>query len=234
MKYKVDGVLYNLFDDGTAVVAGRDVNDPERVIIPRIILKGDAQYTVTSILSSSFLLCKNIKEISIPDSVTSIGDNAFDGCIAIESIVIPDSVTHIGMFAFAGCTGLKRIEISANVSSINMATFDKCLSLEVMVCRASVPPETHSRIIACEFYPSLVTKTEDSCILYVPDASVKDYKNDPFWNRFKKIRPLSKYDPHEPDYRGILLDLAGILVKVLILYLLFRYINPSFSHVFTH
>ena len=61
---------------------------------------------MTTIPSSFFSGCNNLKDVLIPDTVTSIGKNAFADCSSLESIVIPDSVTRIDEGAFSGCGGL--------------------------------------------------------------------------------------------------------------------------------
>ena len=47
-----------------------------------------------------FLKNKNIKSITLPNSITSIDDNAFNGSADFRSITIPASVTSIGAYAF--------------------------------------------------------------------------------------------------------------------------------------
>ena len=49
----------------------------------------------TKIESSTFLGCKALTNISLPDGVTSIGSNAFSDCAALTSISLPDGVTKI-------------------------------------------------------------------------------------------------------------------------------------------
>ena len=82
--------------------------------------------TVTSIGSSAFYECYDLKEITIPASVTSIGDYAFAYCDGLTSITIPASVTSIGDYAFAYCDGLTSITIPASVTSIGNKAFAYC------------------------------------------------------------------------------------------------------------
>lgn len=67
--------------------------------------------SVTNIGSSAFSNCAKLTSITIPDGVTGIGDRAFSGCSSLTSITIPDSVTSIGSSAFGGCTGLEKIAL---------------------------------------------------------------------------------------------------------------------------
>ena len=73
--------------------------------------------------------CKNLKSVTIPDSVTNIGHSAFFGCKSLKSVTIPDSVTSIGSLAFYGCKSLKSITIPNSVTSVGNDAFEDCTGL---------------------------------------------------------------------------------------------------------
>jgi hypothetical protein len=79
--------------------------------------------------SGSFNFCKNLKKVTIPDSVTSIDARAFEGCTSLTKIDIPDSVISIGMWAFGDCTGLTEINIPDGVTYIGSSAFNGCTNL---------------------------------------------------------------------------------------------------------
>ena len=81
---------------------------------------------ITTIGTSAFYYCTNLRSITIPDSVTSIGEKAFSNCSRLTSITIPDSVTNIGKSAFAYCSGLTAISISNKVTQLNTGIFFGC------------------------------------------------------------------------------------------------------------
>ena len=73
---------------------------------------------------------RNLKSISIPNSVTNIGSSAFSNCAKLTSITIPDGVTGIGGWAFFGCSSLTSITIPDTVTSIGSSAFCGCTGLE--------------------------------------------------------------------------------------------------------
>lgn len=84
--------------------------------------------SVTSIGNNAFYSCKNLVNVTIPDSITSIGNNAFEYCASLKSVLIPGSVTSIGNAAFNRCESLMNIEViknNSNYFSQDGVLFDK-------------------------------------------------------------------------------------------------------------
>lgn len=71
----------------------------------------------------AFASSRNLKSVSIPNSVTSIGANAFYGCLKLSLINIPNSVSHIGPYAFQACRNLTNINLPNSITSIENGTF---------------------------------------------------------------------------------------------------------------
>ena len=82
-----------------------------------------------TISDCAFSDCKNLTNITIPNSVTTIGYSAFENCISLTNILIPNSVTSIGYSAFENCSALTDISIPNSVTVIANATFRNCTSL---------------------------------------------------------------------------------------------------------
>ncbi|MBQ4390663.1 MAG: leucine-rich repeat domain-containing protein [Paludibacteraceae bacterium] len=131
--------------------------------------------SVTSIEDYAFYLCSGLTSVTIGNSVTSIGNGAFGGCEALTSVTIPNSVTSIGESAFNGCSGLTSVTIGNSVTSIGNYAFVGCSSLTSITCKAATPP-------TCGDYAfNIVPKTIP---VYVPAASVDDYKAADGWKDF--------------------------------------------------
>ena len=92
--------------------------------------------------------------------VTGIAPKAFKGNKNLTSITIPSSIKSIGDAAFSGCENLKEIIIN----------IDEPIALE---------PNGASVFEGVDF---------ETCVLYVPEASIEKYKADEIWGKFKNIQ----------------------------------------------
>lgn len=123
--------------------------------------------SVTSIETDAFAYCSKLTSVDIPSSVTSIGDRAFSFCGALTSVEIPLSVISIGMYTFAGCYAFTSVEIPSSVTSIGEYPFAYCRQLKTLIFMGENCPETFGKDIL---------NGADNCTVYVPEASVDDYK----------------------------------------------------------
>lgn len=92
--------------------------------------------------------------------VTGIASEAFKDNKELTSITIPGSISSIGEAAFSGCENLK--EISVEIDD----------PIDLGPNGASVFEGVNL----------------ETCVLYVPEASVEKYKADEIWGKFKNIR----------------------------------------------
>lgn len=58
--------------------------------------------------------------------VTAIADGAFTLCKEMRELTIADSVTEIGAYAFRDCRGLRRVELPANLKVLRHGLFAFC------------------------------------------------------------------------------------------------------------
>ena len=131
--------------------------------------------SVTSIGGGAFYDCSSLTSITLPNSVTSIGEWAFYKCSSLTSITLPNSVTSIGEWAFYECSSLNSIAIPNSVTSIGELAFYKCSALTSITCLATTPP-------ACGSY--CFYEVPRTIPLYVPAASVEEYKAADTWKEF--------------------------------------------------
>lgn len=143
--------------DGTLEITGYKGEETEMVIPERI-----GKLPVTSIGKEAFSpdkekrpkkqaeVLRNIRSVSIPESVRKISAKAFYGCEKLadtngfvivrdvlynyygteEDVVIPEGVTVIGSRAFGWCENLKCVTIPEGVTIIGEQAFISCGNLE--------------------------------------------------------------------------------------------------------
>ena len=105
-------IYYEEKEDGTI-----EITDCDDSVISIDIPSAIDGKSVTSIGNNAFYSCKNLFNVTIPDSITSIGNNAFEYCASLKSVIIPGSVKSIGNAAFNRCESLMNIEVIKNNSN---------------------------------------------------------------------------------------------------------------------
>ena len=149
--FKVNGLCYNLNNDGTSVsVAARYTQSNSypnpymayaialnNVVIPSSVTYAGKTYTVTSIGANAFF-SSNLTSVTIPNSVTSIGREVFSGCTGLKNVTIGYSVTSIGDRAFYSCGSLTSVTIPNSVTSIGNQAFYCCHNLTNVTIGKSV------------------------------------------------------------------------------------------------
>ena len=95
--------------------------------------------------AATFIKCKSLKNIVIPDGVTKLPTILFFECSSLESITIPASVTEIGRAAFGSCEKLKTVNYKGTKSeweaiiidtrnSVNEENANIALSRATIIC----------------------------------------------------------------------------------------------------
>ena len=96
---------------------------------------------------------RQIRSVTIPDTVQAIGNEAFSGCAALEEIVVPESVKSIGRYAFAKCGSLKKAVLPTQVCKLGEGLFFECKELEEVKLPADLSELTaqiHGMFERCE------------------------------------------------------------------------------------
>lgn len=94
------------------------------IVIPETFTVDDVTYTVVATAANSFLDCKDLTSLLLPNTCVNIGRNSFKGCTALKVSPIPPTVTSVGNGALNGCSGLEEVTITAGwgkVISENLA-----------------------------------------------------------------------------------------------------------------
>ena len=93
---------------------------------------------ITEIGFDTFMECKELTSVSIPDTVTAIDDYAFSDCVSLCKIELPSGLKHIGQGAFSGCRSLQDVTIPESVTELGGYAFQGCKSLTAVAIPGSV------------------------------------------------------------------------------------------------
>lgn len=102
--------------NGVCIVSGKGAMTDDYSYnkeIKKVIIKDG----VTSLPEEAFTKCRNLKEVSIADSVKKIGAYAFMGT-DLHKITIPNSVKKLGNSVLSSCKKLTKVKMPGNVKII--------------------------------------------------------------------------------------------------------------------
>ncbi|MBQ2446825.1 MAG: leucine-rich repeat domain-containing protein, partial [Bacteroidales bacterium] len=118
-----------------------------------------------------FAICKNLKNVQLPEGLESLGLDAFGECIELQFIELPSTLKNIDRGVFWRCTNLQKIEIPAGVESIGEYAFFYCDSLKDVYNYALEPQ------------PLSVIFNRKDIRVHVPQASVEKYRQAQHWGK---------------------------------------------------
>ena len=202
----VNGIYYKKTSSNTVEVTFKEAlyeTYKGSVTIPQSIKVNNVTYKVTAIGGYAFYMCKNLTNVTMPNTIINIKECAFEKCSGLTNVTIPNSVTTLALDAFSSCTGLKKIEIpnsvtyigglafyncsamtsatiGSGVTNIEAKAFSGCSSLTDVTCLASVPPVMKDK-------NCFDTNTYNTASLYVPKKSLNAYKSADWWRMFSTI-----------------------------------------------
>ena len=113
----------------SASTVSYDIEIPEKLGIYTVTGLGKDSFTGYPFAGDWYKFGRNIRSVTIPQSVTSISDHAFYYCTALTEITIPQSVTFMGDRAFTGCAKLNSLTIDDAAISIGDWAFAECYVL---------------------------------------------------------------------------------------------------------
>lgn len=133
VKAVIDGIHYELYKGCRAFVTATSEDYSRNsyegnIDIPSFVIYAGEQYTVAGISGYAFSGCKNLKYVSMPNTVERIGMCAFSGS-GITSVDIPNSVTDLDLYVFLGCNNLISVNIPNSIKTIHEGAFSGCKNL---------------------------------------------------------------------------------------------------------
>lgn len=89
--------------------------------------------TLIEISDNAFAYAKELKTITIPDSVLSVGRLAFYSCVSLESVQLGSGISQIKEYTFSQCTALRTINIPRSVTTIETHCFQGCVLRDLFI-----------------------------------------------------------------------------------------------------
>ena len=129
--------------------------DWQEVEIPASVVSNGYKFIVTELGDSAFYNKKQLKTITIPNSITSMGRSVFEGCSSLTFVTIPNGITSIKSYAFCCCSSLISITIPNNVTSIGKSAFASCSSLTSITIPNGVTSIEMSAFFNCSSLTSI-------------------------------------------------------------------------------
>ena len=144
--FYLDYVKYKIVDSHLEIIGYDPIEIGANVKPYATVVINGTVYNTRVIGRSAFYNCKQLKTISIPNTVIEIGKSSFGMCENLIEIVIPESITVINSSTFNSCTSLSKVTFPKNLADIYFYAFMDCSSLKEIV----IPPSVEN-ILECAF-----------------------------------------------------------------------------------
>ena len=148
LQCQMDGLVYTLRDDKTAVLSGFYViprEDPYILDIPEKV----GEYTVVALEETALSVQNTPVVVHLPDTLKTIGSYAFSYNNVLTEISFPASLRTIEWNAFMECTSLASVTFEEGVETIQSGVFNGCKSLKSIVIPDSVTTLEGGAFSAC-------------------------------------------------------------------------------------
>lgn len=140
----INPLLYDRNEHGDMIVKGV-YGDPETVEIPAL-MNGRA---VMGIAPGAFEGKKELRRVTLPDTVAVIGQNAFANCTALEEITFGAGLTLLDKGCLSGCRRLDCVKLPAKVREIGSSAFQGCTGLLHLIVEGGVEVIRDNAFLDC-------------------------------------------------------------------------------------
>jgi len=133
-----------------------------KLTIPPMV-NHNQMYMVTSVADNAFYLCAGLTEVNLQGmGLEKIGERSFLGCKGLLSITIPEGVKSIGRFAFCNCSELMSVTLPSSLDSIARSAFMSCDRLKSVTCYPPTAPKLEGTV-----FPASAIK--EATLVLIPD-----------------------------------------------------------------
>ena len=148
LQCRMDGLVYTLRDDKTAVLSGVyfvSRKDPYILDIPEKV----GEYTVVALADDALSSVNAFAAVHLPETLTTIGFYGFAYNPVLTEVTFPSSLRTIEWNAFMECTSLASVTFEEGVETIQSGVFNGCKSLKSIVIPDSVTTLEGGAFSAC-------------------------------------------------------------------------------------
>ena len=148
LQAQMDGLIYTLREDQTAVLSGFYMvrrEDPYILDIPEKV----GEYTVVALEETALGIANTPVAVHLPETLTTIGFYGFANNYVLTEISFPASLRTIEWNAFMECTSLASVTFEEGVETIQSGAFNGCKSLKSIVIPDSVTTLEGGAFSAC-------------------------------------------------------------------------------------
>lgn len=126
---------YSITEDGVLSFRKDDYGgDWEEVYLPDVV----DGVVVRELDKNFFLNCKEMKEVTLPDTLETLGEQTFFNCTALTAIHFGKNVREIGARCFINCTSLTALTVPDTVEKLGLRAFNSCQSLTEVTLGAGI------------------------------------------------------------------------------------------------
>ncbi len=153
------------------------------IVIPETFEEDGTTYTVVATASNSFLDCKELTSLVLPETCVTIGRNSFKGCTALTVSPIPVTATSIGTGVFNGCSSLQEVVVPPGWIKLVSEEFSGCPLKKLVFADTDTPVELKVDMFGKTAETKLAINTlEEIYIGRHIDASKYQNNEQPFHN----------------------------------------------------
>ena len=123
LKGAIDGYQYEIVNDVVQIISYANA-DGETAVIPEMI----AGKPVKALGEDAFYQCKNLRFVTLPQTLTTLKGCPFYRCYSLQQITIPKNVDSIEGNPFFRCSALENITVdpeNSTFSDVEGVLFDK-------------------------------------------------------------------------------------------------------------
>lgn len=177
-------------------------NWEEKVIVPE---------GVAELPYGCFDGCKKLKEIVLPSTIRKLGSYCFNGCESlVGTFVIPEGVTILPEHCFSDCSKLESVILPSTINTYNLYWIDgNNPKLQSIYLYAKEVPSSDDGNVEFFWWNTC------NAILYVPEASLQNYKEKAANNYFvKDILPIESTGIDDVTLSNLKISVNGGVLEI--------------------